>query len=58
MMENMGYRQEKLRDIVEKEAEREEPTATNEEVKEQQQGQQQSKNSHRMMMSDVIRLQK
>ena len=38
MMENMGYRQERLRDIAEKEAEREEPTATNEEAKEQQQG--------------------
>ena len=37
-MENMGYRQERLRDIAEKEAEREEPTATNEEAKEQQQG--------------------
>ena len=38
MMENMGYRQKRLRDIAEKEAEREEPTATNEEAKEQQQG--------------------
>ena len=38
MMENMGYGQERLKDIVEKEAEGEEPAATKkeEEVKEQQ----------------------
>ena len=38
MMEKMGYGQERLKDIIEKEAEEEEqPTATKEEVKEQPQ---------------------
>ena len=40
MMENMGYGRERLKDIVEKEAEEEEPAATkeDEEAKEQWQG--------------------
>ena len=38
MMENMGYGQERRKDIVEKEAERDEQAATKEEAKEQQQG--------------------
>ena len=39
MMENMGYEQERLKDIVEKEAEEQTPAATKEEeAKEQQQG--------------------
>ena len=38
MMGNMGYGQERLKDIVEKEAEEgKQPTATKEEAKEQQQ---------------------
>ena len=41
MMENMGYGRERLKDIIEKEAEEEEPAAAKEEeeeAKEQQQG--------------------
>ena len=39
MMENMGYGQERLKDIVEKEAEEEKPAAApEEEAKEQRQG--------------------
>ena len=39
MMENMGYGQERLKDIIEKEAEEEKPAAApEEEAKEQRQG--------------------
>ena len=61
MMENMGHGQERLKDIVEKEADGEETAATkeDEEAKEQRKGQQQPKNNNnRMMMIDMIRLQK
>ena len=58
MMENMGYgQQEKLKDIVEKEAEEEEQPAAPR--RKRGRDQQQRKNNNRMMMmSDMIRLQK
>ena len=60
MMENMGYGQEILKDIVEKEAEREESEATKKMKKPRSndKDQQQPKNNNRMMMSHMIRLQK
>ena len=61
MMKNMGYGQERFKNMVEKEAEgqQQKPAATKEEeAKEQQLNQQQPKNNSRMMMSNMIRLQK
>ena len=60
MMENMGYGQERLKDIVEKGAEEEKPAAApEEEAKEQRQGPtaQPKNNNSTMMMSDMMRLQ-
>ena len=59
MMEFMGYGQERLKDIVEKEAEEEKPAAAKEEEEESKE-QRQPKNNNRMMMmmSDMIQLQK
>ena len=60
MIEDMGYGQERLKDIVENEAE-EEPAATkeDEEAKGQRQGPAEAQNDRRMMMmNDMIRLQK
>ena len=67
MMESMGYGRERLKDIVEKEAEEEEPkgqqqkpavTKEEEEGKEQKQEPAAPKSSNRVMMSDMIPLQK
>ena len=52
MMENMGYGQERLKDIVEKEAEKEEEPATAKE----EEGE--AKEQQMMMTRDMIRLQK
>ena len=58
MMENMGYgQQEKLKDIVEKEAEEEEQPAAPRRKRGRDQ-QQRENNNRMMMMSDMIRLQK
>ena len=59
MMENMGYgKQERLKNIVEKEAdeEQQQPAVVKEESNSKYQ--QQSNNNNRMMMSDMIQLQK
>ena len=67
MTESMGYGQERLKDIVEKETEEEEakeqqqqPAAMKEkeEAKGNGKNQQHSRNNNRMMMSDMIRLEK
>ena len=58
MMENMGYgQQERLKDIVEKEAEEEEQPAAPSPKRGRDQ-QQRNNNNRMMMMSDMIRLQK
>ena len=62
MMENKGYGQERLKDIVEKEAEEEhqqKPAAAKEEKdKDNGKDQQQQSKNNMMMMSDMIGLQK
>ena len=60
MMENMGYGQERLKGVVEKEAEGEESAATKKMKKPRSNGkdQQQPQNNNKMMMSHMIRLQK
>ena len=58
MMENMGYgQQERLKDIVEKEAEEDEQPAAPRRKRGRDQ-QQRNNNNRIMMMSDMIRLQK
>ena len=60
MMENMGYRRERLNDIVEKEAEGEQqknPAVAKEEEEAKEQQQEPAAANNRMMMSDFIRSQ-
>ena len=55
MMENMGYgQQERLKDIMEKEAEEDEQPAAQRKKKKKKP----RNNNNKMMMSDMIRLQK